>query len=108
MGFIGGAHGNGRGWPRECLPLLLELLLGDEGDGDREPLPEPEPVSETKSKLCREFLPLPSSSGRGHGLRGWLPSYKPVVGFCPFLLSFLLCHQGIFKTAMVADWKWLN
>jgi hypothetical protein len=70
MGFTRGAHGSGRGCPREWRPLLLELLLGDEGDGDREPFPEPEPASETKSKLCREFLLLPSSSARGHGLRG--------------------------------------
>lgn len=96
MGFMGGAHGNGRGCPRECLPLLLQLLLGEEGDGDREPLPEPEPASEAKSKLCREFLLLPSSSARGHGPRG-RPSNKPVVGFCPFLLSFDPFHQGIFK-----------
>lgn len=105
MGFMGGAHGNGRGWPRECLPLwllwlLLLLLLGEDGDGDREPLPEPEPASETKSKLCREFLLLPSSSARGHGPRGRPPSNNPVVGFCPFLLSFDLENQGIFKTAI--------
>lgn len=98
MDFMGGAHGNGRGCPQECLPLLL---LGDEGDGDREPLPEPKPAPETKSKLWRVLILLLKSSFPACDRLYRRPSNKrpPVVGF---FLSFDLENQGIFKAEMVA------